>query len=72
MPKTINDLTWRYLKENGIKIAFLADYINEDPTILSKWLRGNYNMKPESIAKAHEFLHNSHKPIENMLKNGEV
>ena len=71
MPKTLNELAAAYLRENGIKIAFLADFLNVDHSILSKWLRGKYNLNQESIIKIHEFLRESHKTVDKILNEKE-
>lgn len=68
MIDTLNELTSKYLRENGIMIKFLAEYIHEDYTIVRKWLKGSYCMSPESIKRVHEFLEKSHKSIDQILK----
>lgn len=68
MAQTLNELVNTYLKENGIKITFFANYIQEDYTAVQKWLKGRYNLRPDKIKEIHRFLANSHKSTENIYK----
>lgn len=68
MSKTLNELTSIYLQENGIKHIYLVNYLGENPCVVGRWLKGNYNLRPEVIAKVHDFLRNSHKSVDVILK----
>lgn len=68
MLTTLNELTAKYLKENGISIRFFAEYIGEEYTLVSKWLKGKKNIKTEKIVMVHKFLKESYVPANEILK----
>jgi hypothetical protein len=68
MPETLNDLVNKYLSENGIKIIFLAKYLDEDYSVVNKWLKGKCNMKQGKIQLIHKFLNESYKSADKILK----
>ena len=68
MKKTLNELTSIYLSKNGIKIAYLIDYLGEDQAAVCRWLKGKHRFKPDVIAKIHTFLRESYKSVDVILK----
>ncbi len=68
MSKTLNELVLKYLKKNGIKIKFLAEYLQEDYAIVNKWLHGKMNMNEEKIVLVHKFLNKSHITADKIMK----
>ena len=47
MPDILNELTRKYLNENGIKITFLTEYLGVDYAIVNKWLYGKGKNKKQ-------------------------
>lgn len=68
MSDTLNELVNKYLSENGIKIMFLAKYLDEDYSVVNKWLKGKCNMNQRKIMLVHKFLNESYKSADEILK----
>lgn len=67
--KTLNEVTRRYLKANGISNVFFADYIGADQTVCSRWLHGKYNLNASQIQRTHDFLSGRYlKNIEDIMQ----
>ena len=66
LAETLNELVKMYLEKNGMRVRFFAEYIDEEYTATQKWLKGQYNFRPDVIKRIHRFLTESHKSIENI------
>lgn len=66
---TLNQVTNKYLEENGITIRFFAEYINCEYTRCAKWLKGERNLSPKQIERTHIFLSGKFlKSVDQILK----
>lgn len=53
---TLNIVAKKYLKTNGIRVNYFADYIGCEQSRCSRWLNGEGKLKPIHIKKVHEFI----------------
>lgn len=60
MPKSLNELVFMYLKENGISNIFFSKYIGASSPMVSYWLNGKGNIGKDKLYKIHEFLEGKH------------
>lgn len=65
----LNQIASKYLKENGIKIGFFADYIGCENSKCAKWLKGERKLSADQIRKTHDFLDgNFLKTVDEVIK----
>lgn len=55
-----------YIKENGLRQNFFAQYIGVSPRMVSLWYSGERKLTERQIKRVHEFLNGKHlkKPSE--------
>lgn len=54
--ESLNQITNKYLEENGISCKYFANYIQCEYTKCTKWLKGERRLNSSQIKKVHEFL----------------
>jgi len=68
----LNEITRKYLKSNGIKETFFAEWIGCDRTVVSRWLSGQKNIKKEHKKKVIEFISGEFIiPLDDLIGGGE-
>lgn len=71
MATKLNEIVNEYLEANGIKISFFADCIDRNISIVSKWLKGEINLRPRDIEKVHHFLNGEYQKSVSDIMNRE-